>query len=283
MNLKMTIPKGRMQAGVVKMLQEAGIRLEGTDRNYRPQCSDPEIEIKVLKSQNIPPLVDLGQHDCGFAGADWIAEQESQVFEVLDLELDPVRIVACAPEEVDLDSLRDRRIIAVSEYQRLCESYLREQQLTFTFLRSYGATEVFPPEDADLIVDNSSTGITLKENRLHVLHVLMKSSTRFIANYRVMEDPDKRRRIEDLALLFRGILAGRKRVLLEMNCSTGDLKKVVDMLPAMKSPTVSKLYAQEGFAVKAAVPSSDVNALIPRLRAVGATDILETPIRKVLP
>ena len=283
MNLKMVIPKGRMNANVVDLLADTGIHLRGSSRSYRPLCNVPDLELKLLKSQNIPTLVALGQHDCGFAGKDWIEEQNAEVEEILDLGFDPVRIVACIPEDWNWENVRGRKIIAVSEYRRLCTDFLNGQGIDHTFVRSYGATEVFPPEDADLIVDNSASGRTLEENRLKEVGCLMESSTRFIADREAMEHPEKRERIEDLKLLFEAVLVARGRVLLEMNCGENDLDTLVDILPAMKSPTISKLHRASGFSLKAAVPKDKVKDLIPVLRRHGATDILEMPIRKVIP
>lgn len=283
MSLKMVIPKGRMYDRVRDLLGDAGIHLKGAERDYRPASSDPELVFKMLKSANIPPMVDLGQHDCGFAGMDWVKEQKADVEVVTDLGFDPVRIVACIPESWSWNELKKRPIIAVSEYRNLCSDFLRNQGVDFRFIRSYGATEVFPPEDADLVVDNTSSGATLVANRLAIIDTIMTSSTCFIANRRALEDPWRRDKIEKLSLLFNSVLQGRSRVLLEMNCPSDRLEALVDLLPCMKSPTISRLYKEQGFAVKAAVPKNDVRNLIPQLMQAGATDILETAIRKVIP
>lgn len=283
MVLKMVVPKGRMFDKVNDLLADAGIGLQGTARSYRPTTGDPNLEIKLLKSANIPALVALGQHDCGFAGLDWVEEQQAEVVKLLDLKFDPVKIVASIPESWDWEQVRRRRIIAVSEYRNLTSRWLESEGVSYTFLRSYGATEVFPPEDADLVVDNTSTGATLVENRLKIVGTLMSSSTYFIANPASMDDPERREQIENLLLLFTSVLNGRERVLLEMNCSETDLPGLIEILPCMKSPTIARLYGEEAFAVKAAVARGQVRELIPRLRKVGATDILEIPIRKVIP
>lgn len=283
MLLKFVLPKGRQLKSLQQLLDDSGIKLAGNERNYRPACNDPDLQIKMLKSQNIPPLLALGQHDIGFAGSDWISEQSADVVKLLDLGFDPVRIVAGIPEDWDWEAMKKRKLIAVSEYRNLSSRFLEKEGIDYTFIRAFGATEVFPPEDADLVIDNTSTGTTLKENRLKIVATLMESSTWFIANPRALDDPAKRNKIEDMVLLFRSVLEGRKRVLLEMNCDESSLEAVVDALPAMKSPTISKLYRQDGFAVKAAVLKSEVRELLPRLRTAGASDILETPIRKVMP
>jgi ATP phosphoribosyltransferase len=283
MKLNIVIPKGRMLGQVQELLAETGLKIMGGERDYRPRATDERLAVKLLKSQNIPVLIAMGQHDCGFAGADWIEEQQADLVKVLDLGLDPVEIVACIPESWELEDLRRRSIIAVSEYRNLTTRFLQEQGFRFTFLQSYGATEVFPPEDADLIVDNSATGSTIQANRLKIVARLMKSSTQFIANRKALANPATARMIEDMALLFQAVLQARNRVLLEMNCAENDLRQVVAMLPAMKSPTICKLFEQDAYSVKAAVPRDAVRSLIPRLREAGASDILETPIRKVIP
>ncbi|MCB1043777.1 MAG: ATP phosphoribosyltransferase [Acidobacteria bacterium] len=282
MKTKMVLPKGRMLDKVIELLDECGISVAGNGRNYRPNCSDANLELKLLKSQNIPQLVSLGQHHCGFAGSDWVEEQAADVINVLDLELDPVSIVAAIPEDSNWEQMKKRKLIAVSEYERLCCQFLDREGVEYTFVRSFGATEVFPPEDADLVVDNTATGTTLVENRLKVVATLMKSSTQFIANRAAMEDPRQRDRIENIALIFRSILDGRSRVLLEMNCAESCLSELVQLLPAMKAPSVAKLFGDQGFAVKAAVPRREVKDLVPLLRSAGATDILELDIRKVI-
>ncbi|CAM2009473.1 ATP phosphoribosyltransferase [Acanthopleuribacter pedis] len=283
MLLKFVLPKGRQFKSIQTLLNDAGIKLAGSERNYRPACNDPDLEIKMLKSQNIPPLLAWGRHDIGFAGKDWIEEQSAEVVSMLDLGFDPVRIVASIPEDWDWEEVKARKLIAVSEYTNISKRYLEKEGIDSTFIRAFGATEVFPPEDADLVIDNTSTGTTLKENRLKIVDTLMTSSTQFIADPRALDDPAKRSKIEDMVLLFESVLEGRKRVLLEMNCDENRLEEVVNALPAMKSPTISKLFRQDGFAVKAAVLKSEVRELLPRLRAAGAADILETPIRKVMP
>ncbi len=282
MILKMVLPKGRIYTKVAELLDEIGIKLRGSDRSYRPFCNDSELSVKLLKSQNIPPLLALGQHDIGFAGMDWVIEQDAVVDSLLDLEFDPVKIVCAIPENEDWQAMKKRPLIAVSEYRRICEKYLNEQGVDYTFVRAYGATEVFPPEDGDLIIDNTSTGSTLVANNLKIVDTVMKSTTQFLVNPRAMQDSEKREKIDNMLRLMQSVLSGRKRVVLEMNCSQSALEQIVAMLPSMRAPTVSRLYQESGFAVKSAVAKDEVNALIPELIKAGASDILETQIRKIL-
>ncbi|AOE50234.1 ATP phosphoribosyltransferase [Kangiella sediminilitoris] len=282
MTLKMVVPKGKLFNKVEDLLSEIGLTLVGDSRNYRPTLYGCDIEVKLLKSQNIPEMVALGQHDIGFAGMDWIIEQEADVEVLMDLGFNPVRLVSCIPEEWDWDEVKQRNIIVASEYKKIANDYLTRLGVPFKLLRAYGATEVFPPEDADMIIDNTSTGSTIRANRLKIVDTVIESSTQFIANKEILKNPEKKKQIDDLLLLMRGVMNGRKRVLLEMNCNKDNVQKVVDLLPAMRSPTVSELYNSDGFAIKAAIERKLIKDLLPQLIAAGATDILETPIRKAL-
>ncbi|MGX5175492.1 ATP phosphoribosyltransferase [Aliikangiella sp. IMCC44653] len=282
MTLKLVLPKGRINTKVLQLLSDCGIDLIGDERNYRPQAFGFDLEVKLLKSQNIPTLVEMGQHDIGFAGIDWIEERQCNVEILKNLGFDPVKIVTCIPEDWDWQEMQKRPLIVASEYKQIAKNYLDKLGLDYQLLRSYGATEVFPPEDADMIIDNTSTGTTIRANRLKIVDTVMTSSTQFIANAQTLQDPAKRQDIEDLLTLMQGVLNGRERVLLEMNCSNEQINSIVELLPAMRFPTVSRLYQDKGFAVKAAVQKSEIRTLIPQLIAAGATDILETPIRKAL-
>jgi len=282
MTLKLVLPKGRINTKVLKLLSDCGVELIGDERNYRPSAFGFDLEVKLLKSQNIPSLVEIGQHDIGFAGLDWISERRSKVEIIRDLQFDPVDIVACIPEDWDWQQMQKRRLIVASEYKNVSTDYLDGLGVDYQLLRSYGATEVFPPEDADMIIDNTSTGTTIRANRLKIVDTVMRSSTQFIANRQALDDPDKRQQIEDLQTLMQAVINGRDRVLLEMNCANDQINAIVDLLPAMRYPTVSRLYQDKGFAVKAAVQKNQIRSLIPQLIEAGATDILETPIRKAL-
>lgn len=281
--LKLALPKGRIFERVQALLNDCGLALRLPERGYRPECADERIKIKILKAQNVAALVGIGAHDMGFTGHDWVCESGAKVVELLDLGFDPVRIIAAAPATTDVAALFARgRVIVASEYEQLSRQWLQARNVDYHFLRSYGATEVFPPEDADLIVDNTSSGKTLVENNLAIVDTLLHSTTRIVANVDAMQDPQKRIVIEELLLLIRAVLDGRERVLLEMNIDADRLPALVATLPSMKSPTIAQLYGQTGYAVKVAVKKALVARLIPELRRLGATDILETEIRKVI-
>lgn len=279
---RLAVPKGRIYEGVAQLLADSGLTLKASSRSYRPRIDGIPIDVKVLKPQNIPQLVSLGVYDAGFTGLDWVREHEAKVAELLDTGLDPVTLVAAVPEGVKEAALKRRRILAASEYPRLAGAFLKRRGFDFTLLRTYGATEVFPPDDADLIVDNCATGQTLKANHLEVLAELFGSTTRFIVSPKALKNPAKQRALRELADVMRGVLDARDRVLLEMNVDAKNLEHLVRALPAMKSPTVQPLHGG-GYAVKIAARKGDVRSLLPRIRALGATDILEYALRKVMP
>jgi ATP phosphoribosyltransferase len=282
--IHLAVPKGRMETGVFNLLSAAGVEIHVGQRGYRPVLSEPGFEVKLLKPQNIVEMLGAGTRDVGFAGADWVAEQQADLVELLDTGLDPVRIVAAAAESLLLDgALPSRRLVIASEYERLARSWIDERGLDATFVRSYGATEVFPPEDADVIVDNTATGETLAANGLAIVDELMMSSTRLYASQGAVADPEKKAAIDGLVLSLRSVLEARMRAMLELNVSLADLEAVIDALPAMREPTVAMLHGGAGMAVKAAVPRSDLPRLIPRLRQLGATDIAVSRLEQIVP
>ena len=281
--LKLAIPKGRMYDGVVALLDHAGIHISQTARSYRPHANLDGYEVKILKPQNIVKMLHAGSRDLGFAGADWVAELDGELVELLDTGLDPVRVVAAAPAPLLVGgALPQQRLVVASEYELLTRSWINERRLDAHFVRSYGATEVFPPEDADLIVDNAATGSTLEANDLQVVDVLMKSSTRLYACPRALDDPWRRTRIEDLVLLVGSVLEARRRVMVEVNISEDRLEALLEVLPCMRQPTVSSLAGGEGFAVKAAVPRSDLPQVVPRIKAAGGSDIVVTRLAQIV-
>ena len=280
--LKMLLPKGRIFDSVAGILAEASIIRESSGRGYTPRSCDPELQAKMMKPQNIAQLVEIGSHDVGFTGLDWMTETGADVEEVMDLGFDPVEIVSAAPSSSTKQTLGSRRIIVASEYERITRNYLEKEGFDFFFIRTYGATEAFPPQDADLIVDNMASGRTLKENGLEIMDRLFSSSTRFIANRDSLRDPCKREKIGEIEMLIRAMLDARDRVMLEMNVPLDKMEEVVRALPCMRAPTVSPLYKDLGYAVKAAVRKRETVKLLPLLKKLGATDILEYELNKVI-
>lgn len=282
--VKLGLPKGRMQDGIFKLLGDAGIQLRTGSRGYRPSINLPGFEVKVLKPQNIVEMLEAGSRDVGFAGADWVAELGAHVVELLDTGLDPVRLVAAAPSALLVDgALPKRPLVLASEYQRLAQQWIVSSGISAKFVRSYGATEVFPPEDADCIIDNTATGATLIANGLEIVGEVMRSSTRLYANAKALEDRAKRDAIEHVVMLCRSVLEARRRVMLEVNVGADHLEKLVAILPCMREPTISPLHGAGGFAVKAAVPREDLPRLIASIKAAGGTDIVVSPLGQIVP
>jgi ATP phosphoribosyltransferase len=266
-----------MQEGVFRLLAETGIEVRAASRGYRAAVSLPGVDAKILKPQNIVEMLHAGSRDLGFAGADWVAELDGDLVEVVDTGMDPVRLVAAAPTSLLEDGgLPPRPLVVASEYERLTSSWIRKLGLDARLVRSYGATEVFPPDDADVIVDNTATGATLQAHQLTIVDELMRSSTRLYASRAAWDDPVRREVAEGLALLIRSVLEARRRVMLEVNVSSADLNRLIDVIPAMREPTVSPLHGEAGFAIKAAVPRDRVPELIPRIKACGGTDVVVT-------
>jgi ATP phosphoribosyltransferase len=281
MKLKLLIPKGRIFQNIASLFDEAGLALKLAERTYRTIINE-NFEAKIMKPQNVGELLELGAHDCGFTGYDWIEESGADVKPILDLGFDRVKIVAACPAQTTLRELRSKKIVVATEYVHLAGEWLKKQNYDYRIVRTFGATEVFPPDDADLIVDNTSTGKTLSDNGLKIIDTLLESSTWFVASKKALLDPYKRAKIDELTMLFNAVLEGRGKIMLEMNVSKANFEKLVRSIPAMRSPTVSPLYGETGFAVKIAVKKSDAPTLIPQLKAFGATDIVEYELRKVV-
>jgi len=281
--IRMALPKGRMQDGVISLLADAGIRVRASKRGYRPQVSLPNYEAKILKPQNVIEMLGAGSRDVGFAGADWVAELGFTLVELLDTGLDPVRMVAAAPAELlEGGGLPKGRLVVASEYERLTTEWIERERIEASFVRTYGATEVFPPEDADMIVDLVATGDTLRANKLTEVGELMRSSTRLYANPAAMDDPARRAEIEELVVVLRSVLDARGRVMVELNVSAENLEAVVGALPCMREPTMAKLYGDGGFAVKAAVPRDELPRVIPEIKRRGGTDVVVTNLAQIM-
>ena len=234
--IHLALPKGHMQENVFKLFEDAGMKVTmGHTRGYRPTIPLRAYDVKLLKPQNILGMLATGVRDVGFAGGDWVQELglgASGIVEVMDTELDPVRIVAAAPDPAILakGGLGGRQLIVASEYENLAKAWLATKGVAYTFLRAYGATESLPPEDADIIVDNAATGSTLKANNLEVFDTLMRSTTRLYASQAAWANPAKRARIERLAMLLKAVLDARKRLMLTFNVAADKVDSMVAFL-----------------------------------------------------
>ncbi len=283
-SIRFGLPKGRMQDGVVQLLAEAGIDLAHGPREYRPRISLAGFEVKFLKPQNMIEMLHAGSRDVGFAGADWVAELGAELVELVDTGLNPVRLVAATtPEFADNGEPGTKPFVVASEYASLTDAWIKDRGYNASVLRSFGTTEVFPPEDADYIVDVTATMATLEANNLVIVDELLTSSTRLYANPAILDDPYHRDAIERFVLVLKAVLEARKRVMVEVNVPADRLDALIAVLPCMREPTVSPLHGDTGYAVKAAVPREDLASIIPEIKAQGGSDIVVTKLAQIVP
>ncbi len=290
--LKLVLPKGSLESATLKLFDDADLPVvRASEREYRGSIEDRRIDsVMILRPQEIPTYVEDGFFDVGVTGEDWIAETGAEVVRVTALnyskETDlPVKVVLAVPRESGITSPEqikpDSRIS--TEFPNLTKSYFEKLGIPVRIFLSYGATEAKVPEIVDAIVDLTETGSTLRRHGMDIVDVLLESRTQLIANGTSYEDPEKRRAIDELTILLRGAVDARGRVLVKLNVDEESLSKVVQLLPAMKAPTVSELAESGFFAVETVVPKATINELIPKLKALGAEDIIEIPVTKIVP
>lgn len=288
--VRLALPKGRMKDGVFTIFEEAGMKISiGNDRAYRVSISHGNFDTKLLKPQNILGMLVQGSRDIGFAGYDWVRELklDGKVVEVFDTKLDPVRLVVASPDPDVLSKgvgLGGRKLVVASEYIEITNAWIKEKGLEATFVRTWGATESLPPEDADIIVDNTATGSTLKANGLTIVDTIMHSSTRMYASPRALENPETKGEIDKLVMLLQSVLDARSRKMVTFNLikDEASLDEIIAKLPCARMPTVSHLYHSGGFAVQIAVASREIPALLPKIKEWGGTDIAVAPIQQLM-
>ncbi|MBP5520355.1 MAG: ATP phosphoribosyltransferase [Treponema sp.] len=286
--LKILLAKGRIYESVYELLSDVGISIHLPDRQYFPTTNQEDLAFQVVKPQITSLLLASNKADVGFSGKDWVYENqvENDVVEIMDLGFDPVRIVAAIPEARDYEKLLKAPVTIATEYQTLSRKWVENKKIDGTIFRTWGTSEGFVQDTEDsiaqILIDNTSTGSSLKANRLKIVDTLMESSTRMYASKAAMADPAKKQKIMELKMLFETVLNARSRVMLEMNCSEDKFETLIKGIPSMKSPTVSPLFGGNGYAIKIAVKKSEVPTLLPKLQSLGATDIVEYELRKVM-
>ncbi|MCH8023997.1 MAG: ATP phosphoribosyltransferase [Candidatus Marinimicrobia bacterium] len=287
--LKMGLPKGSLQESTLSIFKKAGWNFIISSRTYNPYCDDPELEAMFIRAQEIARYVEQGIFDAGITGWDWVLENGADVVEVCELvyakaSMRPVRWVLAVPEESSIQSVADLEGKHIStEVVNLTRRYLEEHNVTAEVEFSWGATEAKARLLSDAIVEVTETGSSLRANKLRIVDTILESTTRLIANRRAFEDPWKRRKIENMALLLQSGIMATSRVGLKMNVTNENLEKVMAVLPAMKTPTVSQLYNGSGAAIEVIVEETTVREIIPSLIKAGASDIIEYPLNKVIP
>ena len=278
--LKLGIPKGSLQDATIALFERAGWRIFASGRSYFPQIDDVEIECMLVRAQEMARYVEHGALDAGLTGNDWVLENESDVQRVTSLTYSKVsrgtvKWVLAVPEESPFQKPEDLagKIIA-TELVEFTKRYFASKNIPVKVEFSWGATEVKPPTLADAIVEVTETGSSLKANRLRIIETLMESETQLIANKDAWADEWKREKISNLSLMLNAAIAAQGRVGLMLNVAETALEAVTKQLPALNSPTVSKLSDGTGFALNTILNESEVREVIPRLKAAGATGIV---------
>ena len=282
------LPKGSLQDSTYALFAKAGFNIKGNSRSYFPSIDDDEIELRLLRSQEMSRYVEQGMLDAGISGLDWIAANDSDVQIICDMVYSkvskrPVRWVLAVPEDSDIKSVKDlegKRI--ATEGVALVERWLEKHGVKAEVEFSWGATEVKVPEFVDAIVDITETGSSLRAHNLRIVDTLMESYTQFFCSKEAWADDWKRSKLEKVALLLKAALNAHDKVLLKMNVEAQNLDAVKDLLPALNAPTVSGLSADGWYAIETVVEESIVREIIPELKAAGAEGIIEIALNKVV-
>src|SRR5271169_4951311 len=286
--LRFGLPKGSLQDATIEKLAKAGYNIQVSSRSYVPYVDDEEMEIRLIRAQEISRYVEHGYLDCGITGHDWIQENDSKVHEVGEFLFSkatrqPARWVLCVPEKSPVKSVKDlkgKRI--ATEVVNLTRKYLRRHGVKAEVEFSWGATEVKAHELVDAIVELTETGSSLRANKLRIVDTLLTSTPRLIANHQAWKDPWKRRKIETLAMLLKGAIEAEAKVGLKMNIAEKNLAKLLADLPSLRNPTISNLSLKGWVAVETIIDEHVVRELIPQLKAAGAEGIIEYPLNKVV-
>ncbi|MHA1131781.1 MAG: ATP phosphoribosyltransferase [Candidatus Helarchaeota archaeon] len=314
--LKFAIPKGSLQEGTLNLLSQAGYNIAGGKRSYRPSINDSEIELKILRPQEIPTMLSQGAHDIGISGIDWVLETAANVINLLDLEYGYVRIVLAVPEDwnninnlgdlIEKQEFLKKPLRIFTEYLSTSSKYIQQNKVykeyfgnsapeiitpwyksgtnsNVKIILSFGATEAKPPEDADAIIDVIETGTTLSANNLKIIDTVSESNAYLLGNKDVLEDPWKKEKIKDVMVLLKGVVEARKKLHIFMNVKNDNIPQLLDQLPALKRPTISPLAGVEGWsALNTIIPKELFLKLVPKLRRY-AQGIVVEECRQILP
>ncbi len=287
--IKMGLPAGSLQNTTLEIFKKAGFNIQIGERSYYPYIDDEEIECVLMRAQEIPKYVEDQILDVGLTGKDWITETAADVKEVTDLNysksgLRPVRLVLAVPNDSDItkaEDLEGKRI--ATELVESTRRYLQEKGVNSSVFFSWGATEVKPPLLADAIAELTETGRSLKANQLRIIETILVSTPRLIMNHTSWNDPWKRKKVDRMVTLLQGALLAEQKVMLKMNVHRTNLTRVINLLPALRQPTISNLCADEWVAVESVVEEKKVRTLICELQDAGAEGILEFPMNKIIP
>jgi ATP phosphoribosyltransferase len=311
--LKFDIPKGSLEKATSEFFSKSGFKIGGTERTYRPSINDPQIEMKVLRPQEIPVFVSEGLQDLGITGEDWVKENRADVEVLLNLEYGKIRLVIAVPKNCECTSMGEfmesiwsqgKNFRISTEYLNIASDYLKstpeykkrfgdaEPMLVTPWWRkgdnprakiflSFGATEAKPPENSDAIMDVTETGTTIEANNLKIIDTVMRSSAILIANKKAMEDPEKREKIHDILALLKGVVDGSKRIHIFVNVKKANLQKLLTELPALKNPTIAPLADDTWVSVNTVIEKDCLIALLPKIRKLAQGLVVYEP-RQVL-
>ena len=287
-NLILGLPKGSLQNATLDLFEKAGWNIYVSSRSYRPTSDDKELELRLIRAQEIGRYVDHGFLDCGITGKDWIAENRADVEVICDLaysrsSTNPTRWVLVVPEDSPVQTVQDlegKRI--ATESVGLTTDFLKSKGVNAEVEFSWGATEVKVPELVDAIVDVTETGSSLRANKLRIVDTLMESFPQFVANKSSMKDEWKREKLERIGMLLSAAQAARDVVGIKMNILSSNLDNLLENLPALRNPTISKLADEDWVAIETVLNEAVVRELIPELKALGAEGIIEYPLNKLV-
>jgi ATP phosphoribosyltransferase len=296
--LRLVLPKGSLEKATLDLFADADLSVSRSSSvDYRASIDDPRVDdVRILRPQEIPLYVADGLFDVGITGRDWIEERGSDVTSLGTLQYskatsNPIRVVLAVPADSPVSSVADLAASATgtggalrvsTEYPELTRRYLATHGVAAEVSLSYGATEAKVPDIADCVVEITETGRALRAAGLKIVETLLVSHTEFIANPAAAADPAKRHAMQQLLTLLQGSLEARGKVLVKLNVAADQLSGVIEVLPSLRSPTVSELFGGGGFAVETVVPKSEINVLIPALRDRGASDIIELALSKIV-
>jgi ATP phosphoribosyltransferase len=287
--LRLGIPKGSLQASTIELFAQAGFKIRENGRSYFPTTDDPELECMLIRAQEMARYVEHGVMDAGLTGYDWVMESGLQVENVADLIYakqsrgSKVKWVLAVPEDSKFECAEDLagKTIA-TELVEVTKCYFAKKNIPVSVEFSWGATEVKPPVLADAIVEVTETGSSLRANRLRIIETVLESNTQLIANKKAFEDPWKREKIENIALMLQGAMEAVGRVGLMLNVRKADLQNVLSVLPALQRPTISSLSDDDWVALNTVIEEREARYVIPKLKQANATGIVEYPLNKVV-
>jgi ATP phosphoribosyltransferase len=286
--LKLGIPKGSLEVATIDIFRRAGYQITTSSRSYFPSIDDPDIECMLIRAQEMARYVEDGILDAGLTGFDWVEENGSDVVAIADLiysraSFSKVRWVLAVPESSPVTSVKDLegKVIA-TELVGATKRYLARNGVTAKVEFSWGATEVKPPVLADAIVEVTETGNSLRANKLRIVETVLESNTQLIANKAAYEEPWKRQKLADIKLLLEGAIAALGKVGLMLNVEKVNLDKVIAILPALKTPTLSQLSDPNWLAINTILDETTVRNIIPRLKEAGGQGIVEYPLNKII-